>query len=168
MTQLCARAGRLAGRVALVLGVLAFTLLVVGPQTGRYRTLTVLSASMRPTFAPGSVVLVVPVPIADVAVGDVITYAIPVDDHHIVTHRVVEVVEPGVVRTRGDANGAPDPWLARLRGSTAWKVRAVVPEVGHAIEAFRLPAVRLASVLVPTALATALALRGVWRRPRGA
>lgn len=160
------RASRVAGAVAVLLAALAFALLVLGPLTGRYRTLTVLTASMGRTLPPGSAALVVPVPVTDVAVGDVITYAIPVGDHHVVTHRVVEVIEPGVVRTRGDANRAADPWVARLEGSTAWKVRAAVPGVGRAVLALRHPAARLSSVLVPTLLATLLGLHGIWRRPR--
>ena len=69
-------------------------------------------------------------------VGQVISYHIPVGDHHVQSHRVIEVVRGGgqpLVRTKGDANTAPDPWTARLNGSTAWQVRAVVPKAGWAI-----------------------------------
>ena len=99
MSRIADRVGRLAARAAILLAVAMFLVLVIGPLTGRYRTLTVLTASMRPTFAPGAVVISVPEPIDRIAAGDVITYAIPVDDHRVVTHRVVEVLGPRTVRS---------------------------------------------------------------------
>lgn len=95
----------------------------VGPRTGRYATLTVLSGSMRPHLpAPNQV-----------KVGQIITYAIPEGDRHVVSHRVVEVVRDGdrpVIRTQGDANNAPDPWLSQVEDDTVWQVRYAVPYVG--------------------------------------
>lgn len=163
--SIAARAGRIAGRAVLLFSILAFGFLVIGPLTGRYRTLTVLTASMRPAYQPGSIVVVVPVPIEQVAVGDVITYSIPVDDHRIITHRVVEVVEPGVVRTKGDANNAADPWVARLQGSTAWETRASVPGAGYVMQLIRGPLPRLAGIFALTALALLIGLPAIWRRP---
>ena len=165
MRALTRRAGRVAGRTAVVLAVVVLAAVSLGPQTGRFRTLTVLTGSMTPTIPLGSVVLVVPTPIDQVAVGDVITYAIPVDDHRIVTHRVVEVLEAGVVRTRGDANDADDPWVAKLRGSTAWTVRGHVPRAGYLIQAMRQPVLRVGSVLAGTLLALGMGLRRIWRHP---
>ncbi len=165
MRAIAVRASHLAGRTAVAFAVVVFAFLVIGPHSGRYRTLTVLTASMRPTFPPGSVVIVEPTPTAQVAVGDVITYAIPVEDHHLVTHRVIEVVRPGVVRTRGDANDVDDPWVAQLRGPTAWRVRAGVPGLGYAIEALRGPAAHLVLVGVTTLAGLLVGLGAIWRRP---
>lgn len=156
---------RWVGRAAIAGAVAVFALLVIGPQTGRYRTLTVLTASMQPTFPAGSVVLSVPIPIDQVAVGDVITYAIPVDDRRVVTHRVVEVVRPGVVRTQGDANNTVDPWVAELKGQTAWKAQGRVPGLGYAIAALSGEAARLVCVLGMTAAGLFMGLRAIWRRP---
>lgn len=157
--------GRWAGRVGVLAAVVVFALLVIGPQTGRYRTLTVLTASMRPAFPPGSVAVVVPIPVDEVAVGDVITYRIPVDDHRVVTHRVVEVVRPGVVRTRGDANNSDDPWVAKLKGQNTWKAQARVPGLGYAINAMRTPTARLLAVTIATLISVVVGLRTIWRRP---
>src|ERR1700742_1752116 len=104
----------------------------VAPHFGLYETTTVLSGSMRPTFGPGDLLVLRPEPVSQVRVGQVITYAIPVGDHHIESHRVVWVRHRDgytTVRTRGDANGADDPWSAVLRGQTAWREAAVVPSV---------------------------------------
>ncbi|MDQ3945170.1 MAG: signal peptidase I, partial [Actinomycetota bacterium] len=157
LLQLGRRAGRIAGLALVAICLLTLLALGLGPRTGAYRTLTVLSASMRPTLPEGSVIVVTPLPLGKVRVGDVITYHIPVDDRRVVSHRVVEVVEGGhhpVVRTKGDANPAPDPWLARLDTEPAWRVRAAVPKLGYLIQSLRRPPLAsLATGLVPALLA---------------
>jgi signal peptidase I len=139
----------------------------VGPRTGRYGTLTVLSASMRPAIPEGAVVVVTPLRPADVRVGQILTYAIPEGDRRVVSHRVVEVVEAGdrpVLRTQGDANDAPDPWLARIEGGTAWQVRLSVPGAGHLIHWLRQPVVHQVGVWVVPALLAVVWLADIWRR----
>lgn len=165
--------GQLLGLVLGAFAVLFLVILGLGPRFGGYRVMTVLTASMRPTMPEGSLIVQTPVPLSRVRVGDVITYRIPVDDRRIVTHRVVEVVSGGdhpVVRTKGDANNAPDTWLARLEGQPTWKVRFAVPKVGYVVQALRHPlAQRLTLLAVPAVLALVW-LRDIWaprdrRRP---
>ncbi|MEO7837436.1 MAG: signal peptidase I [Acidimicrobiales bacterium] len=155
--------------VGVVAGALAvFVLIAVGPRTGKYRTLTVLSASMQPAFGPGSIVVVRPAPADELAVGDVITYRIPVEDRRVVTHRIVEIDRTGsrpIVRTQGDANNAADPWLARLEDDVAWRVAASVPAAGYAISTLREPLLARALVLVCPLLLCVLWLADLWRRP---
>lgn len=135
----------LAGVLTLVLvgsvGIFAF--LAVGPHLLGYRTMTMLTGSMAPEIVPGDVVVIRPVDVHDLAVGDVITYHIPVEDHRVETHRIVEVVDqPGgrvAVRTQGDANPNVDPWLATMDGETAWRVSGVVPALGSAVRFLREP-----------------------------
>src|SRR5215218_7610387 len=124
-------AGHTMGRVApwlvrglMGLAVLAFLFLAVGPHLLGYRTMTMLTASMAPEIDPGDVTVVTPIAISEVTEGMVITYHKPVDDRSLVTHRVVSV-ETGPdgsvqVQTKGDANGAIDPWTASLLGDTAY------------------------------------------------
>lgn len=155
-------------RLFLAFALLALVLLGLLPNLGWYRTETVLSGSMKPFFSPGDIVVVTPEPTREVRVGQVISYHIPVGDHHVQSHRVIKVVRGGdhpLVRTKGDANAAPDPWTARLNGGTAWQVRAVVPKAGWAIVWLRTPAVRhLALFAVPLLLAI-LGLFRIWRAP---
>jgi len=159
--DLLARAGLIAASVALVgLGLL--------PRTGWYRPVTVLSGSMRPAFSPGDVIIVTPERASDVRAGQVISYRIPVGDHHVQTHRVVKVVRGGthpVVKTKGDANNAADPWTARLDGTTAWRVRAVLPKVGRVVFWFRSPLVHNLTVVVAPLLLALLGVLQIWRRP---
>jgi signal peptidase len=158
---------RLTVRLVVTVAVLAFGVLAVGPHVLDYRTMTMLTGSMAPVIDPGDVTIVTPLPVDEIAEGMIIAYHIPIDDHHLVSHRVVSV-ERGAdgtvtVETRGDANDAVDPWKATLQGDTAYQVRGVIPELGHVIEALRTPLVSQALVYgAPTLLAGWLLL-SIWR-----
>jgi signal peptidase len=150
-----------------VVAVVAFAGLAVGPHVLGYRTLTMLTASMSPVIDPGDVTIVTPLAVTEVAEGMVITYHVPIGEHQLVTHRVVSV-EHGTdgsvtVRTKGDANDAIDPWTATLQGDTAYQVRAVVPEIGHVISALRTPAVATTLVYGAPALVAGWLILAIWR-----
>jgi signal peptidase I len=170
MTRLITRGVRSVGHTALRVGV-ALSLLVllfvgVGPFTGRYRVVTVLSGSMTPTLPVGSVAVSTPERLEQVRVGQVITFAAPVGSHSVETHRVIQVVSGGphpVVRTQGDGNATPDPWLARLDTGRVWRVRAVVPMLGTGIHLLRSRGAHVASVLLAPALLAILSLAWIWR-----
>lgn len=152
-------------QLAAVLSVLTLLVLGVGPHSGAYRPVTVLTQSMQPTMPAGSVVFVTPIDAGTVRVGDVITYRIPVEDRRVVTHRVVEIVDPGpapVVRTKGDATDTVDSWTTKLTGGPVWKVRASVPYVGFALRALQQPDVRRVTVVVLPALLALSLLSQIW------
>ena len=146
-------------RAALLFITLVVVVLSIGPVTGRYRTLTVLSGSMRPWMKPGDVVVDTPMRARDVRKGDIITYHLPGANKTLVTHRVLRIVAAGdlpTLQTQGDANNAPDP-VAHLDEPRVWRARVVVPKVGWALTALRTPKMRLVgSVLAP------ILLLGVW------
>jgi len=153
--------------------VLVVVLLGLGPRLGGYRVVTVLTASMRPSMAEGSLLVQTPIPVDQVRVGDVITYRIPVEDRRIVTHRVIEVVVGGdhpVVRTKGDANNAPDTWVAQLDGQRTWKVRFAVAKAGYGVQALSRPLAQRVTLLAVPAMLAVVWLRDIWaprdRRPR--
>jgi signal peptidase len=147
--------------------VVAFAFLALGPHVFGYRTMTMLTGSMAPDIEPGDITVVTPLDIEDVTAGMVIAYHIPIDDHRVVTHRVV-TVERGAdgsvtVQTKGDANDSVDPWKATLLGTTAWQVEAVVPEVGHVIQALRTPVVSHALRYGAVGLLAGWLLLSIWR-----
>ncbi|HLI56046.1 MAG TPA: signal peptidase I [Actinomycetota bacterium] len=157
-----------AGWLVLVAAVLVLAVLGIGPRTGRYRTLTVLSGSMAPGIPVGSLVIDTPERPDQIRVGQVLTYQIPVGDHRVETHRVIRVLHGGanpVFQTKGDANRTPDPWVAQVTSPTLWRVRAVVPDAGSAIIALRRPAVRAVLVWALPALLALLAVAAIWREP---
>jgi signal peptidase I len=157
-------------RGLLGLAVLTFALLAVGPHVLGYRTMTMLTGSMAPEIDPGDVTIVTPIAISEVTEGMVITYHRPIEDHSLVTHRVISV-ETGPdgtvsVQTKGDANAAADPWTATLKGDTAYQVRAVIPELGHLIQALRAPVVTQALLYGAPTLLVGWLLLTIWRPAR--
>ena len=121
--------------VVLLLGVLVIG---IGPRIAPYQTFVVLSGSMEPAISTDSIVIVRPVPAEQVEVGDVITYwprsRTPANGPA-VTHRVIEIIEPGkapVVITKGDANTSQDAAEVQLQ-DIAWKVALPVPYAGYAL-----------------------------------
>ena len=142
------RAAALLASLALAGATAALLAATVLPRVLGYRSLTMLTGSMAPGIRAGSVVIDGHEPAARLSVGQVVTYAVPVADHHVETHRVSWVVHladgTAVFRTRGDANAADDPWTAHTTGSTVWVVRAVVPHLGALITTLRRPWAQLA------------------------
>ena len=141
----------------------------IGPHVLGYRTVTMLSGSMSPRYPTGAVLVVRAEPTAELAPGQVLTYQIPVGDHHVESHRVVSVTVDAqgawLVRTKGDANNAADPWVARITSPTVWVVRGGVPGLGWVLRALRQPPVRLAMLYgLPGALLVWV-LVGIWRPP---
>lgn len=164
------RAASLFGTLLMVLAVAAVLFFAIGPRFFGYQTATMLTGSMAPGIMPGDVVVTTMQPVGEVAVGDVISYRIPVEDHRVETHRVIEVIRgtdgTTAVRTKGDANESVDPWTATLEGDYVYEATAVIPEVGNVIRALRTPVV--SSILVygvPAVLVGGLLLM-IWSRPK--
>jgi len=152
---------------ALALVILAFAFLVVGPRTGAYRVSVVLSNSMKPAWEAGDVVISTPERPDQVRPGQVITFNPPIEGRPSVTHRVVAVDTSGpapVVRTKGDANAAPDDWGAvRIGEGPVWRVRTDVPNLGWVLAFLRGPIVAIATTVVIPILLLLMLLRRIWR-----
>jgi signal peptidase len=115
----------------LVIG-LAAVLIVVPKVTGSI-PLTVLTSSMEPGFPPGTLIIVRPVAVADVALGDVITYQMETGKPGVVTHRVIAINMTAGERTfvtKGDNNGAADA-TAVLEGQIQGRLWYSVPLIGY-------------------------------------
>lgn len=163
------RLGSLIQAFTTVLAVAAVSLLALvaaGPRLGLYRIETVLSGSMQPTLDPGDLIVVTPEPASSVKVGQVITYQIPIGDHHVESHRIVRVISGGrrpVIVTKGDNNAIADPWRARLTSSTAWRERFDIPHAGWIVIWLRQPLAQRLTVLVLPCLLAAWWLLRIWR-----
>jgi len=152
--------GLSAGVLLLILGL--GTITIVLPALVGGMPLTVLTGSMRPHLPPGTLVVIKPVPVEEISVGDVITFQIESGKPAVATHRVIERSvdsASGEVRftTQGDANNTPDPepvQPVQVRG----KVWYAIPYLGWANQAID---GQTRSWAIP-ALAGALFLYALW------
>lgn len=110
---------------------------------GLVQPLVVTSGSMEPGIATGDLLLAARTPVADVAVGDVLTVRSAVTDSF-VTHRVTEVAPTGPVsaelRLRGDANASEDGETYLVDGAV-WEPRVRVPGGGRVVATLARPGV---------------------------
>jgi signal peptidase len=141
--------------VLVALGALAF----LAPAAFGMQRYVIAGESMTGTYDLGSVVFEDVVPVADLRVGDVITYMPPADAgiDHLVTHRIVSI-KGDQLRTQGDANPDPDPWTFRLTAATQPRVRVGVPYVGFVLLGLQDRTVRLLAIGVPATLIALLSL----------
>jgi signal peptidase len=153
-----------------VFSVLVLVFLGLLPRLGWYRPMTVLSGSMEPSFYPGDLVIVRPKATRDVKVGDVITYNVPVGDHHVESHRIVDILSNTdgklVFRTQGDANNAVDPWTAVVETPKVWTVAFPLRWFGWPIHWLRDPLVHRIAIFGGTGIAVLLKLISIWRPRR--
>lgn len=146
--------------VALVIAVVASPLALLG-----IRLFVVGSPSMGVAAPVGTLVVDMPVRISAVRVGDVVTYRPPLGGTPI-THRVVSTAG-GMLMTRGDANGAADPWHLR-QADLIGRAAALVPGVGWLVRSLPLLLVGGALLWGGTALVARQTLRAALRVAGGA
>lgn len=95
------------------------------PSVLGYKSLSVLSGSMRPVFEPGDMIVIREVKPENIHIGDILTFKV---GSTIVTHRVVQVTnENGAItfKTKGDANNTEDGSLTqddKLIGRYAFRI----------------------------------------------
>ena len=145
----------------------ALALTVVGALSGRWGFVPVLTGSMRPAIQPGDLVLVSPEPLAAVRPGQILDFQPPGERGASVVHRVVSVSQGATgptIRTRGDANNVVDPWKAQLGGTTAWRVRAVVPKLGYLSVVEHNPFVRMSLEAALLLGGLGVGLGAIWGR----
>jgi signal peptidase len=163
------RAGKLVVRFLMVgimiVAVAAFLFLAVGPRVFGYQTSTMLTGSMSPLINPGDVVVSVPTPVADLNIGDIVTYHIPVEDQRVETHRITSIARAGestTIQTKGDANNGEDPWTATLAEDHAFTTVAVIPHLGDVIRALRSPIVGKILLYGAPTLLVLMLLTSIW------
>ena len=167
-TRMFSSAGRIASGAALVVATLAAAL-VLAPAVLGWERYAIVSGSMSGTYDQGSLVLAEVVPVADLKVGDVITYTPPRGSgpDGLVTHRIAAIGRDDqggrVFRTKGDANPIADPWTFSLDSATQARVRYGIPYAGHALAALGRRDVRMAVIALPALLIALFSLGRLWR-----
>jgi signal peptidase len=121
-------------------------------------------SSMEPAIHRGSLIFDEEVPVADLRVGDVITY-VPPGAARAVSHRIVSIEGHGErrLRTKGDGNAVADPEPFTLPHPTQARVRFSIPFAGWAFIAMSRPGLRTWLVAVPAFLLAFWAIAGIWR-----
>ncbi|NQX04869.1 S26 family signal peptidase [Rathayibacter sp. VKM Ac-2856] len=98
------------------------------------------------TAAPvGTLVLTAPTALEDIEVGDVVSFHPSTTPDETYTHRVVDLADDGALVTRGDINGATDPWATGAE-QLIGKVVVALPGAGWLAKG--LPMLLAGSVLV--------------------
>ena len=86
---------------------------VVVPRVAGATPVTILTTSMEPTLPPGTLVVVKPVAVSDIHVGDVVTYQIRPGQSSVISHRVLAITHTTTggltFTTKGDNNAFVDP-----------------------------------------------------------
>jgi signal peptidase len=119
---------------------------------------------MEPAIATGDLVVDEQISAADARVGDVITFPEP-GTRRLVTHRLVhQRIARGraYMRTRGDANNAPERWSIPAAGRIG-RVKFTVPKGGYASTYVNRRDMQLMLVVVPALLLGILQLVRIWR-----
>ena len=141
-------------------------LLIVIPMVFGYERYVITGGSMEPTVHKGAVAFDKVVPVADLRVGDVITF-VPPESSSPVTHRITGVTRDELGRpvysTQGDANEHPDPWQVSLPGPSQARYSFQIPYLGYVLAALTLRPVRLLVLAVPALLIGVSLLVSVWR-----
>src|SRR5699024_7431292 len=105
------------------------------PEMFGYQLKTVLSGSMEPGIQTGSVIVVKPGgDMTRFKEKDIITFMD--EEEHVITHRVIEVVESGehtIYHTKGDNNDAADREPVLSDNVLAAYTGHTVPYIGYAI-----------------------------------
>jgi signal peptidase I len=126
------------GAVAGAAVILAATFWISG---GRW--FIVETPSMGEAAPVGTLVLTTPVSVAALDVGDIITF-VPPETTAVYTHRVAEIGPAGLT-TRGDINGATDPWVV-TQADIVGEATTVLPGLGWLLRA--LPFLMIGGLLV--------------------
>jgi signal peptidase I len=163
------RAGRWVCGSALLAAVIV-AMLVLLPSLFGWQRYAIVSGSMTGTYDRGTLVLDEVVPVADLKVGDVITYLPPsgAGPDHLITHRIAWIGKDQsggrIFRTKGDANQVADPWTFRLSQPTQARVRIGVPYVGRVLWALSRKDVRMIIIALPALLIALSTLVALWRQ----
>jgi signal peptidase len=158
-TALCAACLSLAGLMLL-------------PGLLGYQRYVITSGSMTGAYDRGSVVFDKVVPVADLQVGDAITYTPPPGSGPSgrITHRIAWIGSDQfgrlALRTKGDANETADPWTFTLDGATQARVAFHVPYVGYLLSALSIRKARMVVIGLPALLIAVAVLAGFRRDVR--
>jgi signal peptidase I len=127
----------------------------------------ITGTSMTGTIDYGSIAFEEVVPVSELQVGDIITYAPPAGASldHLVTHRIV-AIHGDAFRTKGDAVPQRDPWKFRLDHAEQSRVKFSVPYAGYPFIWLADRQTRILVIGVPAGLITLISFGQVFQALR--
>ncbi len=155
------RSGRLARvlvNLVCLVAVFAALLFIIPAALGLQRYV-ITGTSMSGSIDRGSMIFSEVVPVADLEVGDVITYEPPSETgiDHLITHRIV-AIEDDQLRTKGDAVPEADPWTFELESASQARVEYELPYVGWILIGLQDRTVRMIAIGIPAAIIALMSL----------
>jgi len=143
----------------------ALALTILLPTALGLQRYVIVGESMTGFIAKGSVVYAQPVPVAQLGVGDVVTF-VPPGFSEPVTHRILRIT-PGadgrpVFETKGDYNEVADPWRLTFVQDSVARYVFHVPYLGYALAALSIREVRMLAVGLPAILIALSLLWSTW------
>lgn len=140
-----------AARALLVTLLISLTVLAAGLillcLTGR-QLLSVQTASMTPVLRPGDAVLTARTKLAQLHVGDIVSYRSPRSGRMVISHRIVAIDRrTGAITTAGDRlRSRDDPFSAQ---SVIGRDSAVLAGAGNVLDDMHRPVAVIAGVYLP-------------------
>lgn len=157
--------GLVTGALVLVGVVMALCLIVI-PKVGGYETYVIVGRSMTGAIDIGSLVYSRPTPVADIKVGDIITF-MPPGSERPVTHRIIAEKAPvdgcRVFTTQGDNVPTQDPWNLQIKSPMIPRHAFHIPLVGFALAVLSVRLVRVLLVVLPVMGVAWMTLVRLWR-----
>ncbi len=162
MSEMARRIAEYTVNILVVLAIFISFFFILGSRFLGIDFFTIYTGSMQPSLPIGSVVMVRPVDITHLDVGDVIAFKAGTRSETVV-HRVIEVItgNPSVcVRTAGDANTSPDsnPVLAE---NIVGKVFSHIPFLGYLSDFVRTKLGYFLLVVLPAIFIISLEIRNI-------
>ena len=150
-----------------ILAAFALAAVLLVPAALGMQRYVITTGSMAGSLDPGSLIFDERVPVADIRVGDVITFRPPTAKRSLVTHRVHDISRDAAgrlsFRTKGDANRVADSWTFVPRDGTLNRVEAHVPHIGRAYAFLNSGTGRVLIFMIPGLLIAFASLSALWR-----
>lgn len=131
---------------------------------GGWRAFVVLSPSMEPAVATGSLVITQQIPPGNLKVGDIITFTRPDKTREFITHRIVSIAKNSsvaIIHTKGDKNVSPDAWVL-AGGGVIGKVIYSMPHLGYILSLSKTKIGIAIFILIPAVIILYLELTNVF------
>ena len=143
----------------------AVVIVAIAFQLGGGRWFIVETPSMGTAAPVGSLILDTRISASALRVGDIVTFHPPTAPSESYTHRIISLTGRGTslqIHTRGDINGATDPWTLG-HSDIIGRAGVIVPVIGWGIRAFPIVAVGVVLVLLLTRLIHSRTWRSAYR-----